>query len=85
MLGKITFGPFVEEPEEDDEEDEIGESSSLFSYEPRYWSSANIPFSMEGSILLKLEQGILKSRIQWNKSTKIIQLNRTIENGLINE
>ena len=36
MLGNITFGPFVEEPDEDDEEDEIGESSSLFSNDPRY-------------------------------------------------
>ena len=51
MLGNITFGPFVEEPDEDEEEDEIGESSSLFSNEPRYWSSANIPFPMDGSML----------------------------------
>ena len=36
ILGKITLGPFVEDPEADEEADEIGESSSLFSKEPRY-------------------------------------------------
>ena len=35
MLGKMTFGPFVEEPDDDAEAD-IGASSSLFSKEPRY-------------------------------------------------
>ena len=35
MLGKMTFGPFVEEPDDDAEAD-IGASSSLFSNEPRY-------------------------------------------------
>ena len=51
ILGKITLGPFVEEPDEDEDPDEIGESSSLFSKEPRYWSSANIPFPIDGSML----------------------------------
>ena len=51
ILGNITLGPFVEEPDEDDDPDEIGESSSLLSNEPRYWSSANIPFPMDGSML----------------------------------
>ena len=51
ILGKITLGPFVEEPDEDEDPIGIGESSSLFSNEPRYWSSANIPFPMDGSML----------------------------------
>ena len=55
MLGNITFGPFVEELEASDDKDEVCDSStsSLVSNEVRYWSSENIPFSMESSILEK--------------------------------
>ena len=60
MLGKMTFGPFVEEPDDDAEAD-IAASSSLFSKEPRYWSSAKIPFSMDGSMLNRVKKNIKMS------------------------
>ena len=50
MLGNITFRPFVEEL---DDEDEICDTSSLVSNDARYGSSAKIPFPMESSILSK--------------------------------
>ena len=50
MLGKITFGPFVEELE-DDEDGDTCVSSSLDSKEERYWSSVKIPLSIEPLIL----------------------------------
>ena len=46
MLGKITFGPFVEELEDDEDDDNTGVSSLLDSNESRYWSSVKIPFSI---------------------------------------